>query len=317
MTSAQLSSLLLPAAVGAVGGGALSAHLTSKTNRRNEDPAMKRKRVMRNALAGAAMGAGAGALIPGSQMLVNGYQGAKPGLLSSAADKTLGGLTGNAAGLGVAGAGSYGVWKHNQGAKGKAMQVLADKLFGETKGLAGASEELSKARLARLVEHSATGGGLSQTVSEHLQDLKGVEKAPDNVLRKGYELNDLLHASGNQRVGLREILGTLNGTPADKLHTLDPAMAKSLQSYLGGEGPVSRQVAGLLEHPKHLPFADKLPGAISKHLPSPLRVAEEYHKRINPVGWRMAGRIPTIAAALGIVPAALIANRLQKQVTGQ
>ena len=281
----------------------------------------------RQALSGAAMGAGVGALVPGSQMLLDGYSGAKPGLISGTADKALGAVTGNLAGLGVAGAGTYGVMRNRHAAGLRAQQALADILHP--------AEVDAPKRLSNFLGDSVSGEGMNRSVLGHLRKIRSQGDAA--LSTEAYKLNDLLRATGSEGLNLREILSKVVNKPAD----LETSMARSLHGYLGKEGPISRQVGSLIGNPtetslttyhpgsvvkrnipgfavnKALPFSDKLPSAISKHLPSPMAFAESYQKHINPAALRTLSRIPTLVAALGIVPAALLANRLQHQATGQ
>lgn len=313
MNSSELASLLLPTAVGAVGGGALSAHLTSRSNRRNEDPDTKRRRVLRNALMGSALGSGVGAMVPGMQLLHAGYSGAKPSALSSAADSTLGFAAGNLAGLGVAGAGAYGLARNHGNASQKAMETLAARLYPEIAG-----EDAAGQKLKALTADAASGESLQKRVFAHLKNMRAHGNAtPESLMNEGYVINSYLRAGGNKGVPLKEMLAEMLGAdPA----AMDASMAKSLQAHLGKEGPVSRSVGKLMDKPKfNLPGAieRRLPDAIKSRIPSTLQVAQKYHEKINPVAWRQFGRIPTLAAAAGIVPAALIASRMQRQLTGQ
>lgn len=325
MNSNDLTSLLIPTALGAVGGGALSAHLAHKSDRRNEDPAEKRKRVLRNALGGAAMGAGVGAILPGAKLLTEGYSGAKPGLISGAADKGLGLVTNNLAGLGVAGAGAYGVVRNQRNAADQARKSLAELLYQHVgdKGSAGES-----ARLSKLLEESASGEALNRSIFNHLSQhadklqSAGQVSNAEAVANQAFTVNDLLRTSGHKGVNLRSLLAQLTGqTAPEQAGEVEKLMGSSLQKYLGKEGPISKRVGGAIGSMGENGFnlASRLPGPerLTKHLPSPLAFAEKYHEHINPAAWRTLRRIPTLAAVLGIAPAALLANRLQKQVTGQ
>lgn len=320
MTSEQLSTLLMPAAIGAVGGGALSAHLSNQSNRRNEDPAQKRKRVLRNALLGSAMGAGAGALLPGAAMIHGAYtSGAKPGLMSSAADATLGGVVGNAAGLGVAGLGAFGVARHHRETGDKAREKL--------------TEWLHKGDPAGMETSLQSSDALRKSIFKHLKDNHAGDL--DGSMSTMHKLDSYLRAAGHTGLNVEKMTQELAAEHPDLLRYADQAdmeaqisnrYSGSLQKHLQDNGGISKRIAKLMgsaqgsegfQAAAELPFAGKLPNALRSRLPSPTQVATGWQKHINPTAWKMLRRVSGPAAAAGIVPAALLANRLQGQITGE
>jgi hypothetical protein len=267
-----LHQAMLPALAGAAGGGALSAYATSRSRDPRENPAARRKRILRNALLGTLAGGFTGAAVPtGATMLAEPFVGGKtPPLLERGMDSALGATAAHALPLGVAGAGAYGIHKTEAGNRQRAMADILKSIPKE-----GVPGGLHPANEAQLLDLLATPEGRSRvmnllTHSYHENPLHrystgmrdawktlGLEALPPEIGRStggtnAFLARERLQEAGAKAPSLREMAQQFG--PGNKTELFGgagkPPLADVLaqyRQYLSEQGPVSRQVSRLAD----------------------------------------------------------------------
>lgn len=294
-----LAGILAPAAVGALGGGAIAGHLSNRVKRPHESPQEHRRRVLRNALMGAALGGGAGAAIPGAMLAGSTFSNAKPGVLSRTADAGIGGLAHNFAGIGVGTVGGLAVHRNNATARVRARKILADTLFGN---------ESEGSRLSKLEAALSNPEEIGAAIKRHTHAASPKPHGlhlPSGETVKGRELSlsGLLEAAGHKH----EFAPLTTGGPVAK--EIEGRLRRTaLQTHLQGQGAISKWLAGKIH---------TAGGVGHEGLLESGRLAEQFRKITGPGAFKSVRRIAPAVGAAAIIPAAMMANRAQHQLMGE
>ena len=192
-----------PALAGAVGSGALSTYLSSKSHDPAETRRQRRHRILRNALVGTLMGGAAGAAIPtGAKLLSDPFFGRnnKPPLMERGVDATINTVGRHALPLTVAGIGAEGLRRHSKFNRRVAMENIARSLPGgkfEMKDqlpVVGKPEEVAKVLDAKLTANPALSHSVMEQVERGVSRHKGSDLHPN-------KLRDMLNEAGHMAHG--------------------------------------------------------------------------------------------------------------------
>ena len=234
-----VKQILLPALLGAAGTGAVSGYVSSKSNVRGESPSDRRKRIIRNALIGSALGGTAGAAIPaGLGTIGKEFSGKGFHPINSAIEGTLS----NWAPIGV---GGYGAWKLHQTRQGDQQRALAH-ILGLLKGnkgragMPGLIQQLSGDResVRQVLRAISSRGQDPQAISERLKNLQLLQEAGvknislDELMTPGTSMSGTRNPLSNTlKGGLKHHLEGLSNWP----EAIRPASLSNLMSKLVGK----------------------------------------------------------------------------------
>jgi len=242
-----VKDLVLPGLVGAAGGGGLAGYLASQEARPDEAPGERRRRIMRNALMGTALGGVTGAALPqGVKMMTGPFRegGASPGMFSRGVD----GLTdfgiNHAAGLGTLALGGMGVRHLVRSNRTNALRRIAQMVKGE-KSLA---HRITPGELTPDVLHSF----LTASPENRSKVMHVVDSALNRRSERGMGLaaNELLMEAGVRGFPFNRATAFADES-YDLLHSkpVPKRVARGLAEHLGqsGRGFMSNQVARIAD----------------------------------------------------------------------
>lgn len=239
----MVKDLVIPGLVGAAGGGGLAGYLASQEARPDEAPGERRRRIMRNALMGTALGGVTGAALPqGVKMLTGPLRegGNSPGMFSRGVDGLTNFGINHAAGLGTLAVGGLGVSALARSNRGAALRRIAKMVQGE-KALA---RHITPGEITPDVMHSF----LTASPRNRSQVLNVVDSALAHNSEKGFGLaaNELLTEAGSRGFPFNRRTQFLD-EDYDLLHTkpVEKRVARALQAHLGqsGRGFMSNQMS--------------------------------------------------------------------------
>lgn len=343
-----LRRVLLPGLAGAVGTGAASGYLSSKNHDPNETKGMRRRRILRNAMYGTALGGVAGAALPtGAGVLAKSISGFSPFEVGDSGNR---GLTGNtlamsglrhALPIGVAGAGGYGLHRSMVHNRGMAVRDIAQALHNKPLDL----DDLTKVspRAAQISNLLKTEHG-----KYRIAELLGAAKEGENPsLSHGlFHANEMIQATGHPGMSLAE-MGTRYGTHAGvrSVPPYDPEGVKALgaemrsqvlphyKDYLRSQSnPISKLMSVFatdkvpmlqkLKEMKYMkmlaersPMAERALGSVADFNPS--AIAENYGRYFRPSMSSAIESVPPAAKLMLLGGGVLGANHLQKKLMGQ
>ncbi len=320
-----LRRLLLPALAGAAGTGAASAYLSHKNHDPQESPGERRRRILRNAMYGTALGGVAGAALPaGAGMLGNTFFGKldspNAGLFSQGADRSFGFGLKHLAPVGVAGLGGWAAHDSIQKSRVGAARALAGSLAKDT---VGPHTDKTYANRDILRSELAKPGGIQRVLGIRSKNLNETGQALKNPAV--FRANEEVMASGlHPGLRLKEMGQYFNGN--------QDAVLKGYQEHLAAQDPLSKLVSRLAVNrvpafknlrrnqvvrtlANHVPGAGRLAQRVEHFNPSGL--AEAYGRYVRPSVPGYIEAVPPIAK-LGLLGGGVLgANWLQQKLMGQ
>lgn len=337
-------SIALPAAAGAVGTGALTAYVTSKNNDPRETPQMRRKRILRNALMGTAVGAGVGATVPTglktvAQPIFGGSK--KAPLFDRALDETADAAISNAAPIGVGAVGGTMIARSQTKNRENAVsQIFRDLDKHQVPGGLGEFVPNNPAQLRSLL---LTPEGRNKVITmlahRHQKgspniDTAGAVPRPKSPGHNLFTARELMQESGHKAPTLADMGKNFGRSSETSLFEGgQEAVLPAYRQFLASHGPVSRimsrfstsEVAPGLRNLRRFKFLSALgkTGLGAKAINSvegfnPSVIAETYGNIVRPGASKFLGGRMGIAPKLGLLGAGMLgANYLQKKVTGQ
>jgi len=241
--------LMLPALLGAAGTGAVSGYLSSRTQDRNENPSDRRKRIIRNALIGSALGGTAAAAIPAGMGMIGsqfGEGGGDGGLhLGNRLEE---GALNNIAPASVLGYGGYQLVQAREREQRKALEKIVEELNGGRPGnttVTNVTDQLrggtvSANNLLKTLagppppDPSLTGNAIDDVIAK-MEIARGQRKAPEFAMtphmRRIFEKLQLMQEAGLP--GYRTSHINLKGMDKE---LVNPAM----KQYLAEQGPIAK-----------------------------------------------------------------------------
>lgn len=311
-----VSKIWLPALMGAAGTGTVAGYMSGRDRRSNEAPAERRKRILRAALIGAALGGTAGAAIPAGISMSAGRATGKPGMIESALDKGITTGTNYALPGAVAAGGGLAISKH-MGSRQTAMQQQILNAFGRggKASFSGGRTATSPAQLKAMLKLDPNlVGELERALTGAAPLPKG---GPPRAAGSLYQVYDMINEAGfkdSEQLASKGRAGNLWGMINDHKVTGGagpvPAHNKALASWLKEQGPVSKLVSKIMS-------ADG-----GETLRAPIQVAGKSIDRgtIGQIYRRIArpslGRVP-LPVQLGLLGAGVLgANHIQRRVQG-
>ena len=330
-----------PALAGAVGAGGLSGYLSSKTKDPSETSGQRRMRILRNALAGTAMGGAAGAATEeGARALYKPFFGdsdKKPGMGDRALEGGLAMGARHGLGIGTGIAGGLGIGKYVKGKRNerlqqlfKAMPLDKDKKLrlpqrgeGSPDGMRdiNSPDDLKASLLAQPENikevESRLASGHKQTMINTPKSILG--RNPDAAQVAGiHGARDQINAAGFSNPEdpsfISLIKQILNHKPTAKPHVAFMPSARlsrdanmGMRGFLKEQGPVSGLVSKLVG-------AKPLRTGIGEHALDISKVPELYRRLVLP---SVKGWVPPVAMAGALGAGVLGVDKLQKRLMGQ
>jgi hypothetical protein len=315
-----------PALAGAIGGGGLAGYLSSRDGEEGETPGNRRLRILRNALAGAGMGAaGAGALEEGGRVALGPFFGdtdKKPALV----DRGIGALGsaglrhGLALGVGAGGAGA--IWKSVKSHQRMAQQLMFNKLRNGKGHVplipkTETEDEVVANSPEALVDMLYSRPQLKSKILHHLKkETDEAVRNPDMWHKQGpiyqilggqFHAKDILNEAGFNEEGAPSRMELFKRILGLSKSEIDPTRA-SLGKFLKGQGPISKQIGKLIS-------VKPIATGIGEHSFNPAEIPEFYRRFVRPSIGKF--RIPPIAQ-VGLLGAGMYgADRVQKRLMGQ
>lgn len=297
-----LRNILLPAAVAGAGTGALSGYMSMKANPKGEAPSQRRRRILRNALVGTALGGAAGAALPtGARMMTTPVMGAPSGL--DFGNRAMGAGLENAAPIGVGVAGGLYLRKLRVEEKKEALrQILA-----QVKGMQVGDTTIENA--AQLKNVLATGGredvlsrlagtGSGRTVNRVLEGHELLGEAG----YRGPVIKQLLEAKpGDDIWGTLRTLSSMGGGPE--------GMQETIREYIRSKASMPGRT-GISEL-----AARAVGGSVGGRSTTPL--AEAYLNFVRPGMRSTIGRSGWLGRGALLGGGIYGAHKLQEAITGQ
>lgn len=232
----MVKDLVLPGLAGAAGGGGLAGYMASQDAREGEAPGERRRRIMRNALMGTALGGLTGAALPqGVKMLSQPFRngGKSPGIFSRGLDGATDFGMGHAFGLGALGVGGLGTLaaiNSNRGAALRRILSMVQKDKALTRSISGKAGEL-----APDVLHSF----MSASPENRAQVMHLVDSAMTRNDGRGYAhmANELFNEAGFKGTPFGQ-RNRFDDFDFDSMHTkaVPGRIAESLKEHLGQDG---------------------------------------------------------------------------------
>lgn len=286
----------LPAILAGAGTGALSAYMSSRSRPANENPAMRRRRILRNALVGTLLGGTAGATLPmGVKMLTEPMFGAPTGV--DPIHQAMGFGLRHAAPIAAGVGGGMYLGKLRSAEKARAMSSL----FGQLKGHSiGGTKIVDPAHLTALLEAGNRDAILKALATQGRGDAVSSLLGSHQLLGEaGYKGN---------------VLGRLGSgsTVWGKMKTAPGGMQEAIRQYIRSQsimpgGAKGLGLAGWMSRAHG--------GEVAGRSTTPL--AEAYLNFVRPAAKRMVGRRTGNLGRLGMLGGGvLIAKELQDALTG-
>lgn len=238
-----VKDLVIPGLVGAAGGGGLAGYLASQDARPDEAPGERRRRIMRNALMGTALGGVTGAALPQGIKMVSGpfrEGGRSPGMFSRGVDSLTDFGINHAAGLGTLAVGGLGVRHLVRSNRTNALRRIAQMVKGE-KALA---HRITPGELTPDVLHSF----LTASPGNRSKVLNVVDSALSHGKQRGmgFAANELMAEAGSRGFPFNRSTQFLDND-YDLLRTkpVPSRVARGLEEHLGqpGRGFMANQVS--------------------------------------------------------------------------
>lgn len=309
----------VPALALGAGTGALSGFMSSGA-KPGESGGDRRRRILKNAIIGAALGTTAGVGIPmGLQALNTPLHTHTAGPIEGATDTAVGVIGRHPA---FFGGGALALWagRHMDNAgRNRAIVALGNTLSQDKTPGAQAAYRYHKDQMAgNIAGQAATPEGTADLIRQYG---KGLDPANTGALGAGmghiFRANELLREAGQKGLSLAQMQEMLE----EKGMNVPGAVRGEFLKHIGGTGMIGRGLQNMAEGGR-LPFADtiaKLPGLSGAAEYDPVHLAEMYSKYMRPSVGKMI--IPTrlLPPALrwGLLGAGVLgANEIQKRVMG-
>lgn len=274
----MVKKILLPALAGAAGTGALTAHISSNYKPLNENPRERRRRIMRQAMIGTALGGIAGGALPaGLAMATQPFREGHMPIGERVSDTGVRfGLNHAAAGV-VAGLGGYAAHDKVQKQRTGAFKELFDLLK---------STPAAPANRADLGNTLSSAAGRQQTMADYVAAIAGKGKPLEH---NAFRANELMQEAGKKGLSLQELEALLKPDGVNGSRVED-----AYRAFIGDQGPVSRLVSK-----------------------APRQVVEQYGRFIRPSMRASRGGVaPALMAAL-VGGGAVAAQQGQDWITGR
>lgn len=316
-----IRKVILPGLAGAAGGGALSGYAASRNNDPAESKGERRRRILRNAMYGSALGGVAGAAIPtGYSELMKPFFGSKSegnmGYGARLGDAAFGGALHHALPLGAGVAGGIAAVSGNHANQEKALSRLSG---GIGKGLPA---NMRPTNLQVKADITGDPANLPGVIGKYISPLNG-GATPRNM----FTANELMQEAGSPGLSLKDFAKHFPGTAGGPT----PNYLNEYRQHLADQGPISKLVSNLAT--EQLPIfknlrQNKLVEQLAARIPgvdraaqgleefNPSGIAEAYGRYVRPSVGGPASRMAMLPK-LGLLGAGMYgAGMLQDKLMG-